>query len=537
MASQVIGTPGVQSDGTRGKTRFASSFWCLNVIEMFERLAFYAFRPVAPIYIAQADDPGGLHMTQAHRGQVYLWWGIFQSLILPIFTGGFADRYGYKRMLTISFTLMVTGYVLMAFMRDLPPIFGYQLQDYPAFFAALLVMATGTAFFKPSIQGSLAQNLDKSNSSLGWGIFYWVVNIGGFIGPFIATFLLAHPPKDMPPAEAVEFGKAAWRNLFLAGAAIHSLNFIMLFTFKDVPSGADKTAGPLEVLWRTFINIFEPRLLVWILIMSGFWMMMYQLWDLHPNFIADWVDTSPAARRLGWLPDWLHSKIVQDTPRGPQIPQQIIANINGFMIILCVIPVSWMVRRMRTLSAMLIGMMVATVGILVAGLTNSVWVLALGIVFFSLGEMTTGPKKSEYLALIAPPGKKGLYLGYVNMPVGIGPSLGALLASYLYGHYGDKAVLAQRYLLEKTPFGAEKVFNWDGDVTTLGALLEVPRTEAMAKLQEVTGLDGLTATQLLWDTYQPAYPVWLPFAAVGVVCAFALYIYGRMAKRWDDMNA
>jgi hypothetical protein len=65
----------------------------------------------------------------------------------------------------------------------------------------------------------------------------------------------------------------------------------------------------------------------------------------------------------------------------------------------------------------------------------------------------------------------------------------------------------------------------------------VPRTEAFAKLQEVLGVDGPTAARILWDTYDPQYKVWIPFAAIGVAAAIALFIYGKLAKRWSDMNA
>jgi proton-dependent oligopeptide transporter, POT family len=179
--------------------------------------------------------------------------------------------------------------------------------------------------------------------------------------------------------------------------------------------------------------------------------------------------------------------------------------------------------------------MFATVGVLVAGWTTNAWILVLGILCFSLGEMATGPKKSEYLALIAPPGKKGLYLGYVNIPVGVGVYAGSKIAGYVYGHYGEKAVLALRYLAENTAFGAGK--GWNGDVATLETVLGVQRTGAMLKLQEVTGLDPSAATRLLWDTYDPQVWVWVPFAAVGVVATIALWIFGRLAKKWSDMNA
>ncbi len=520
---------------------FGPAFWALNTIEMFERLAYFTFRAVAPIYIMQANDPGGLHLTAAHKGSIYAWWAVFQSL-LPIATGGFADRYGYKNTLVFAFTLMTGGYVMAALLRDviwLPAtdtLSAAANSNYWTLFISIMVLATGTAFFKPALQGSLAQNLSKENSSLGWGIFYWVVNIGGLVGPFVSAALLAKPPVDsgMTPEQLADFGKDAWRNLMLCAAGFVAVNFLLLMTFKDVPSGANKTDSIFAVLWKTIVNIFDIRLIVWLLIMSGFWLMMYQLWDLQPNFIADWVDSAPLAHALQWLPSGVYSTIIEQTDRGPQVQQQILLNFNAAFIILLMIPTAWLTRKMRTLSAMLIGMIVASSGVLIAGWTTSVWMLIFGVLFFSLGEMTTGPKKNEYLGLIAPPGKKGLYLGYVNIPVGVGVYAGSLIAGHVYGNYGEKANLALKYLLQHTPFGQGKI--WDGNIEMLERVLEVKRTEAMAKLQEVLNLDAVQTTQLLWDTYHPHY-VWIPFAAIGLICAVALAIFGQMAKRWKDMNA
>jgi MFS family permease len=329
--------------------------------------------------------------------------------------------------------------------------------------------------------------------------------------------------------------KEAWRNLFLASAVFTSFNFLLLLCFKDVPSGASKTESVWQVLKRTVTNILEPRLLLWMAIMSGFWLMMYQLWDLQPNFIADWVDSRPLAASLQWLPPKVYAAVVEQTARGPMIPQQVLLSANAFFIIIGVIGVTWLTRKLRTLETMLMGMVMATAGVLVAGWTPSAYILVLGILCFSLGEMMTGPKKSEYLALIAPPGKKGLYLGYVNIPVGVGVYAGSKIAGYVYGHYGEKAILALKYLAEKTPFGQGK--GWTGEVATLETALGVKRTDAMAKLQEVTGLDAVDATRMLWDTYHPNAKVWIPFAVVGIISAFGLWVFGRRAKRWSDMNA
>ena len=490
--------------------RLGATYWKLNTVEMWERLAYFSLRAVVPLYIMQADDPGGLHLTAAHKGTIYAWWFVFQS-ILPTFTGGYADRYGYKKTLGFAVSMNIAGYLLMATTRS-----------YEGFFMAILVLATGTAFFKPALQGSLAQNLPKSISSMGWGVFYWVVNIGALVGPLIARLVIG--------------GHAAteWRNLFFMSAGFTSLNLLMLFTFKDVPSGASKSESAVQVMRRTLKNILEPRLVAWLLIMSCFWLMLYQVWDLHPNFITDWVDSSNIGRVLSHLPGGAEYWTM-DTGRGRQVPQEILIATNAGMIVLLMIPISWLVRRMRTLECMLIGMTVAVAGTLVAGLTGNGAILVLGIVFFSLGEMLTGPKKNEYLALIAPPGKKGLYLGYVNIPVGIGGFAGSKMAGYVYGNFGEKAVLAQKYLLQHTDFGTG--LGWNGRVESLDAALGVPRTEAFLKLQQVLGIDAVEATRLLWDTYDPQLWVWLPFAAIGVLAAMALAVFGRMARRWADMDA
>lgn len=514
---------------TEPRHAFGRAFWLLNSIEMWERLAFYNLRVMAPIYIMQADNPGGLHLTAADKGTIYAWWAAFQSL-LPIVTGGYADRFGYKRTLGFALSLMLLGYVMIAFLRDVSFI-----SNYWGFFLGIMTLATGTAFFKPSIQGSLAHNLPKEKSSVGWGIFYWVVNVGAFIGHYLPTILLGLSASLPGLLRATANSPAAWRNLFLASAVFTGFNLLLLLVVKDVPSGASKTETVLQVLWRTVRDVVEPRLLAWLAIMSCFWLMMYQLWDLQPNFIADWVDSGRMAGALEWLPAGLYRALVEQTPRGPMIPQQVLLSANAFFIILGVVGVGWLTRKMRTLSAMVIGMMLATVGVLVAGWTTSAWVLVLGILFFSLGEMATGPKKIEYLSLIAPPGKKGLYLGYVNIPVGVGVYAGSKIAGFVYGHYGEKAVLALRYLAEKTAFGTGK--HWDGSVATLETALGVKRTEAMLKLQEVTGLDPVAATRMLWDTYHPQAWVWIPFALIGVLAVVALWFFGRAARNWKDMNA
>ena len=98
------------------KPRFSRTFWTLNTIEMWERLAFYNLRVMAPIYIMQADNPGGLHLTAMDKGTIYAWWAAFQSL-LPIITGGYTlfERNGFAVQLSnIQIIVVLATIVLLA---------------------------------------------------------------------------------------------------------------------------------------------------------------------------------------------------------------------------------------------------------------------------------------------------------------------------------------------------------------------------------------------------------------------------------------
>jgi MFS family permease len=480
---------------------FPRSFWMGCVMEMWERLAYYGTRMVLPIYMCQADEPGGLHFSQAQKGTIYAVWALVASGI-PMVSGGFADRYGYKRMIAISATINITAFTLMANMRS-----------YECFFAACLLLALGTALFKPGLQGTLAQSMSKRNSSLGWGLFYWLVNVGSAIGPFFASFMRSN----------------GWPFVFYGCAAITALNYGMLLTYPVVESGADKTANALKVARDTFVNILDARLLIVIAIFSGFWMVLYQLWDFMPNFYADWIESGGLVSAIGGLPKaW-----IQETARGVQLKQEIALDLNAFMVVLFVVPMSFIVRRLPVLRSITFGILIATIGTVVYGSSPRISTLFTGIVLFSLGEMLTGPKKTEYFSLIAPPGKKALYLGYVNIPVAIGQAGGAKLVGSLYGSWGEKANLALRYLAEKTDHHGPGT--WDGNFDSLPTFVGVSRNEAATTLAKVLGQDAHAVNQLLWDTYHPAR-IWYAFGAVGLCSLVGIILFARASKRWQDMN-
>jgi MFS family permease len=484
MSSTAETVPGERRGLFAQLAELQPAFWMLNLMEMFERLAYYGVRVVIPIYIAQADEIHGLHFTQIQKGHIFFMWALVQTGV-PIFSGGFADRYGYKKTIAASIVIKIAGYLLMATQRELWP-----------FTFGCLVLAFGTAIFKPGIQGSLLRTLKKENSSIGWGAFYMLVNVGGFLGPPLAHFLYGY----------------SWPMVFYGCAVIVSLNFLMLFTYRDIDAGGSQAGSPWRVVGMTLRNLVKPRLFVFILIMSGFWLMFMQLFDMLPNFIVDWTDSSAIVKALH-----LPAMFTSVTPRGTMIAQEWMINMNSFLIIFLVVWVSHLVARMRRVHSIFIGITIASVGLLAAGFTMSGMACILGIWCFSIGEMLSSPKMNDYLGVIAPEGQKALYMGYANMPTAIGWAYGSLLAGDLYDKMGDKANLALRYLGEH------------------GGAAGVARTDAMKALQASTGLDAAKATQLLWDTYQP-FRLWYPFAAIGIASAVGIFFYARWAKKYEGAD-
>jgi len=463
-------------------TSMSRPFWMVNVMEMIERLAFYGVRVVIPIYIAQADEIGGLHFSQSDKGWIFFWWALFQSLT-PMVSGGFADRYGFKKTIAASTVIKIIGYILMATQREYYP-----------FLIGCCTLAFGTAIFKPGVQGTMCQVLTKKNSSVGWGTFYMLVNVGGFLGPPLAHFLHGY----------------SWPTVFYGCAGIISLNFLMLFTYKDPPAGGDQTGNPFKVLWTTLKNFLNLRLIVFILIMSGFWLMFMQLFDMLPNFIVDWVNSSEVVRDLN-LPETV---LQRNSTRAPQISQEWMINANSGLIILLVVFISYLVSRMRRVHSISLGITISSVGLIAAGFTTSGYFCLMGILFFSVGEMLSSPKMNEYLGVIAPEGKRGLYMGYANIPQGIGWALGSKFAGDVYDRLGDKANLAIDYMSQN--YG----------------ITDVARPEAMNKLVELTGMSHQQVTDMLWTAYDP-YKLWYQFAAVGIASAIGMILYARWVRKYE----
>lgn len=464
---------------------FPASFWVANVIELVERFSFYGVRTIAALYIVAAAEKGGLGLSNTDKGIFFGVWSLIQCL-LPMFTGGFADRYGYRKSLLVAFGINIIGYGLMGYTHA-----------WWSFMLACCLIGTGTAIFKPPLHGTLAHCVTERNSSLGWGMFYQVVNIGGFIGPMVCGYLRL----------------LEWKYAFFAAASIILVNVLITLTLlKDyAPSASSgprrKSAG--AVLLESLEVFADLRFVVFLAIFSGFWFMFMQLFDQLSVFIDQWVDTNDLARFLARATGLEFFRNL--AAAGGQVNPEWVVNIDSGSIILLVLPISYLAGKFRHISAMIVGMFIACFGLLMAGSVTTGAAVALAIFIFAVGEMICSPKFSEYIGLMAPPEKKALYMGFSNIPFAFGWAGANFIGGPLYDRLSDKVELSRRYLVEN--LGQDPA-----------AVERLTRAEALPRLAELLGQSEAAAQARLWDHYHPQ-SFWVLCAAVGLAATLAMVGY------------
>ena len=440
-------------------------------MQMLERLSYWSVVLQMPIYIAQKDIAGTLGWSHFEKGIIYFWWALVQNLT-PLLSGYLADKYGRKRIFLYSFVFTILGFFSLSMTH----------QFYPFLFATLL-LGLGLGFFKPVLQGAIASELNDKNSSSGWGVYVLLVNLSVFLAPPLSIYLKG----------------INWSWLFWGSAIIFSINFLVLpfLKFKKVNL---KESLNYKLFFQVF---FRKEILLFIALMSGFTIIYMQFYETLPNFIYDWIDTSKIATFLH-LPDFM----LMTTPNGKMIAFEWLYNLNTGMIILFVVPIAYLTRKFNILKVLSVGILIASIGLGFCGFFYLGSLVMLGFVVYTFGEMTTNPKFTEYLSKISPVGEKSIYLSFLNVSWAIGLSLGGIIGGWFYNHFGEKALLAQKYLAE--------TYHHQG----------IALANSFVKLSELSNLKGIELANLLHQTYHPE-TIWIPFIVLGFVSSLGLYLLSK----------
>lgn len=236
----------------KGFRSFTKNYWTVITMEFFERGSYYGVMSVLSVYLVMSTDSGGLGFSKEGVG-------VIKSTItpllylLPILSGALAERFGYRKMLMFAFAIMSVGYFLTS-----------MATSYALVFASLLLMAVGAGLFKPVIAGTIARETNESNSGLGFGIFYWSINLGAFIFPLVL----------IPYLKGI-----SWSYIFIM-AAIGTgwLLLLNIFVYKE-PQRPKSTKSLAEVLQGIVLVLKDFRFVSMIVIYSMFWILYFQMFD------------------------------------------------------------------------------------------------------------------------------------------------------------------------------------------------------------------------------------------------------------------
>ena len=442
---------------------------------------------------------------------------------------------------------MILGYYLMG-----------EVSTYWSVYMIFLLVAVGAAFFKPVASAIVARNTDESTGTMGFGIFYMMVNIGGFVGPWCSSYL------------RTEYG---WKIIFIQAAIVIGINLLVLLIFFKEPKIEKPKDSIGKAIKDSVMNIVEAlkdkRLSILLLLMIGFWTMFNQLFYTLPNFIDDWVNSEG-------ISNWINTHLPalgKTFTQANQVKPEWFVNLDAFMIIILQVSITYFVtNKISHLNAMIRGAIIASIGVGLTFFTNNPYYTIFGVMIFAIGEMMSSPTLSSFIALITPKGKEGLYQGTYFLPVAAGNFVTGFISGGLYQAWSDKLSLLQKHLTQKginmPRVVSKEEFIEDGaktlglsitdfenkfklkdeniDYATIGqkftqyaseknidiskVKLPFSKNDFYTLAEQKLGLSHWDMTQMLWDTYQPN-KIWMVVFGIGVFSVISLALYNKLVVK------
>ncbi|HEX5432827.1 MAG TPA: MFS transporter [Candidatus Angelobacter sp.] len=375
------------------RTGFERPFWVANVTELFERLSYYAAFAVIVRYLHEnlkfSTTEAG---TLAGQFATWVW-------VLAILGGTVADRLGFRRALSLAYLILTAAYFLMGSLAApwLAPV--RNAIPLPAFVTIIMVLpALGIAMVKPSVVGTTARASNENVRTLGYSIYYTLVNIGGALGPLTASWVQNHMTVN---------------NVFrVAALSVFVMFFAVLLLFKEPRKPDEVQVTSIAQTARNFRTVVSnPKFMLFILIFSGYWIAYWQEFLTLPIYVHDYVNSNTDTARM---------------------------LTTGPVLVICLtVAVGIMLRKVRAFRAITLGTLVSALAWLLLIVHSSVLTAYLTLAVVALGEIILSPRYYEYVSLLAPSGQQGTYMGFAFLPIGIGAFIGGPLGGFLLHHFGE----------------------------------------------------------------------------------------------------
>lgn len=375
------------------RTGFDRPFWVANVSELFERLSYYAAFASLARYLHESLNFGVEKASSLT--------GLFGGLVwfLAIFGGALADRLGFRRSLSLAYLILSCSYFLLgsiaapwlAPVRDAVPLTVLVT-------VILMLPALGIALVKPCVVGTTARASRENVRSIGYSIYYTLVNVGSASGPYVASWV--HQRMHV-------------ENVFrFAALSVFLMFFAVLFFFKEPRQSGETQTTSLGQTARNFLTVISnPRFMLFLLIFSGYWVVFWQQYIILPLYIHNYID--------------------------PTADTELILIADPLTVISLQMVVSYLTKRMPALRAITLGTLITGLAWIVLTVHPSVVTAVMALILLALGEITQSPRYYEYISRLAPPGQQGTYMGFAFLPIGIGSLIGGWFGGKLIHHFGE----------------------------------------------------------------------------------------------------
>jgi proton-dependent oligopeptide transporter, POT family len=419
---------------TEIRTGFEQPFWIANITEIFERLSYYGAFASLALYLQEK-----LNFSTEQTGTLT---GIFGGMVwfLAIFGGAAADRLGFRRALSIAYLVLAAAYFLigsiaapwLAPVRDAVPL--------GLFVGCILILpALGISLVKPCVVGTTARASKENVRSIGYSIYYTMVNVGGALGPLYASWAHRHLGVE---------------NVYrVAALSVFAMFFVVLFFFREPRKSSDAPPPSIATVARNFCvvvgnyKLVLPTLSIALLLRIGLW--------IYPSVNVPWwiwvgllVLVLAGISRFMWflviftgywvvfwqqyisLPGYIHSYISSGADERVLVT-------DGVTVICLTLAVNYLTRRIPAFQAVIVGTLITSVSWLILAFQPTIWGAVLALFVMALGEIIQSPRYYEYISRLAPPGQQGTYMGFAFLPIGIGSLIGGWFGGTLLHHFGE----------------------------------------------------------------------------------------------------
>lgn len=414
------------------RTGFERPFWVANISELFERLSYYAAFASLARYLHESLNFGLADASSLS--------GLFGGLVwfLAAFGGTVADRLGFRRSLSIAYLILSFSYFLLGSLGS--PWMVPVRNTLPLGLLVAIVLALpalGVSLVKPCVVGTTARASKENVRSIGYSIYYTLVNVGGAAGPFIASYVHKHMQVE---------------SVFRVAALSVFLMFIGVLLFFKEPRRADEVQTvTLGQAARNFLTVLSnPRFMLFLLIFSGYWVVYWQEFIILPLYVANYINANT------------------DT--------ELMLVTGPLVVISLQMAVSFLTRKMPAFTAIILGTLISGLAWLLLIAHPTVPMAIATLIVVSLGEIIQSPRYYEYISRLAPSGQQGTYMGFAFMPIGIGSLIAGWFGGKLIHHFGEVTHQPSRIWLAVTGVGVlTAVLLWVYDKTLR------PQTPALAK--------------------------------------------------------